>query len=150
MPISIVQSRRRGVIDMGNSRPAPERRLHMRAPKVCALCKVLVTTALLGAVALLRPAAGDVVRTRHAEGTAHGVLVLTNTADEPLAYGELIQWEEGRDSVASRLLIRFKDGSVYDEVVRFAQRPTRFARQGSRRRPGPVSRRQPGERPPRS
>src|SRR6476646_2091143 len=105
---------------MGNSRPPPQGKLHMRAPKVCALRTMLVITALLWAVALPETAAGDVVRTRHAEGTAHGVLVLTNTADEPLAYGELIQWEEGGGSITSRFLIRFKDGSVYDEVVRFS------------------------------
>src|SRR6185295_17095572 len=106
------------------ARHLPRRKVYrMRALNVCALRKVLVMTALLWAVAPLRTAAGDLVRTRHTEGAAHGVLVLTNTADEPLAYGELIQWEEGAGSVASRLLIRFKDGSVYDEVVRYSQRP---------------------------
>jgi hypothetical protein len=89
--------------------------------KVSLLRNLFVVTALLGVV--VTPAEGDPVRTRHPEGEAHGVLVLTDIANDPLAYGELIQWEERRGSVASRLRIRFKDGSVYDEVVRYSQRP---------------------------
>ena len=60
---------------------------------------------------------------RYPEGTAHGFLVLTDTSVEPLAHGELLQWPERRGAIASRLIIRFNDGSTYDEVVRFAQRP---------------------------
>ncbi|HSP99498.1 MAG TPA: hypothetical protein VL049_19930, partial [Candidatus Dormibacteraeota bacterium] len=94
----------------------------MNALKRCTLRDVLVV-ALLGAVAAPYTAAGDPIRPHHTEGATHGVLVLTNTADEPLAHGELIQWEEARGAIASRLLIRFKDGSLYDESLRFSQRP---------------------------
>lgn len=60
---------------------------------------------------------------RFPEGPAHGFLTLSDAASgETLAHGELIQWLEKR-VVASRLVIRFDDGSLYDETVRFTQRP---------------------------
>lgn len=63
------------------------------------------------------------VRMRFPEGPAHGFIVLSDARSRAvLAHGEVIQWLEGR-TVASRLVIRFDDGSLYDEVVRFTQRP---------------------------
>jgi hypothetical protein len=62
------------------------------------------------------------VRVRLPECTSHGFLILSDGSGTALAHGELIQWLE-RSTVASRLVIRFKDGSVYDELVRFTQRP---------------------------
>lgn len=62
------------------------------------------------------------VRMRYPEGPAHGFLVLSDQEGTALARGELLQWLE-RGVVASRLVIHFDDGSLYDEVVRFSQRP---------------------------
>lgn len=60
---------------------------------------------------------------RFPEGPAHGFFTLSDAATgKKLAHGELVQWLKKR-VVASRLLIRFDDGSLYDETVRFTQRP---------------------------
>jgi len=81
---------------------------------------------LLGALAVLAAsglADAAPVPMRFPEGPAHGFVALSDPAtDEVLAHGELIQWLE-RKVVVSRLVFRFTDGSLYDETVRFAQRP---------------------------
>ena len=61
------------------------------------------------------------VAVRHAEGLVHGFLVLRTVAGETLADGDLIQVARG-DQVTSRLVFRFKDGSVHDETAVFSQR----------------------------
>jgi hypothetical protein len=83
---------------------------------------ILRRAAALCAVALLASAAAAApVKVRHPEGPAHGFVVLTDAADKTIAHGEMTQWlEDG--TVVSRLLFRFADGSLYDEVVRFTQR----------------------------
>ncbi|MEA2541971.1 MAG: hypothetical protein QOH35_3337 [Acidobacteriaceae bacterium] len=58
---------------------------------------------------------------RHMEGTVHGFLVLRSTEGRVLAVGDLFQVVR-RDRVTSRLLFRFKDGSVDDETAVFSQR----------------------------
>jgi len=64
------------------------------------------------------------VAMRFPEGPAHGFVDLSDPATgKVLAHGELIQWLD-RKVVVSRLVFRFADGSLYDETVRFAQRPT--------------------------
>lgn len=79
---------------------------------------VLVAT-LLPALAAAAP-----VRMRIPEGHAHGFVELSDPATrETLAHGELIQWLDRKKVVVSRLVFRFADGSLYDETVRFAQRP---------------------------
>jgi len=55
------------------------------------------------------------------EGTVHGFLVLRSTEGRVLAVGDLFQVVR-RDRVTSRLLFRFKDGSVDDETAVFSQR----------------------------
>jgi hypothetical protein len=57
---------------------------------------------------------------RHREGLVHGFLVLSTLEGEPLADGDLIQLAVG-DRVTSRLVFRFKDGSVHYETVVFSQ-----------------------------
>lgn len=60
---------------------------------------------------------------RFPEGPAHGFFTVSDAASgRKLADGELVQSLEKR-VIASRLLIRFDDGSLYDETVRFTQRP---------------------------
>ena len=81
-------------------------------------------TVVAGAVALslsARAAPGEPVRMRYPEGPSHGFVVLSE-AGRTIAKGELIQWLERR-VIASRLIFRFDDGSLYDEVVRFTQQP---------------------------
>lgn len=81
----------------------------------------LVVAGICSGVAL--PAGAEPVRVRFPEGPAHGFITLSDAASgKRLAAGELVQWLEKR-VVASRLLIRFDDGSLYDETVRFTQDP---------------------------
>jgi len=55
------------------------------------------------------------------EGLMHGFLALRTLDGERLADGEMSQVAEG-DRVTSRLIFRFKDGSVYDDTTTFSQR----------------------------
>lgn len=80
--------------------------------------------AIVAATALLAgapsPAAAEGVKVRLPEGPTHGFIVLTDLNDKPLAHGELVQFLE-KDEVVNRLVIRFNDGSLYDERLRFSQ-----------------------------
>ena len=58
---------------------------------------------------------------RYKEGSVHGFLVLRTMEGKTLAAGDLIQVIRG-DRVVSRLVFRFKDGSVDDETAIFSQR----------------------------
>jgi hypothetical protein len=86
------------------------------------------TTAVLAAalwVTMIMPAPDGVAQTvkpRFPEGTTRGFLVLRSTDDRAVAYGELISIPKG-DLVQSRLLWRFRDGSVQDEMTVYAQHP---------------------------
>lgn len=57
---------------------------------------------------------------RFTEGTMYGFLVLRSGNDETIAQGEFLQLAY-RDRVDSRLVLNFKDGSLYDEKVSFSQ-----------------------------
>src|SRR5262245_50847124 len=61
------------------------------------------------------------VAVRQTEGLVHGFLALRNPAGATLADGELLQVARG-DRVTSRLVFRFKDGSLLDETSVFSQR----------------------------
>src|SRR6266550_4072240 len=67
------------------------------------------------------PLTGDEVHVRHREGLMHGFLALRTLDGKRLADGEMTQVPEG-DRVTSRLIFRFKDGSVYDDTTIFSQR----------------------------
>src|SRR5438045_1687666 len=67
------------------------------------------------------PLTGDQVHVRHMEGLMHGFLALRTLDGKRLADGEMTQVPEG-DRVTSRLIFRFKDGSVYDDTTIFSQR----------------------------
>ena len=67
------------------------------------------------------PLIGDQVHVRHMEGLMHGFLALRTLDGKRLADGEMTQVPEGY-RVTSRLIFRFKDGSVYDDTTIFSQR----------------------------
>lgn len=76
---------------------------------------------LMAALLWHRPLAAAPVPVRFAEGSLHGFLALSTPEDVLIASGDLLQ--VGRDGdVKSRLVFRFKDGSVFDETVVFTQR----------------------------
>jgi hypothetical protein len=67
-----------------------------------------------------RQAAAAPVAVRFIEGVTHGFLVLRNVNGGLLASGQLLQVQRG-GQVESRMVFRFKDGSMYDETVVFTQ-----------------------------
>jgi hypothetical protein len=80
--------------------------------------------AIFGLVLVLAgnwPAAAEPVSVRYTEGVTRGFPVLRSQSGEKLAQGELVQFARG-DVVESRLIFRFKDGSLYDERMVFSQR----------------------------
>jgi len=66
------------------------------------------------------PAEGGPVAVRYHEGVTHGFLTLRSTAGDPLAEGDLLQAVRA-EGVESRLVFRFRDGSLYDETVVYSQ-----------------------------
>jgi hypothetical protein len=64
---------------------------------------------------------GDQVTVRHVEGLVRGFLSLRTLDGDLLADGELLQNARGQQ-VTSRLVFRFKDGSLHDETAVFSQR----------------------------
>jgi len=73
--------------------------------------------------ALLRPSLtlAEPVSVQHSEGLVHGFLALRTLDGTLIADGDLIQTARG-DQVISRLVFRFKDGSIRDETAVFSQR----------------------------
>lgn len=78
-----------------------------------------IVLALLWAGALT----AEPVPVRHVEGLVHGFLSLRTLDGTQVADGDLIQRAQG-DRVTSRLVFRFKDGSLRDETSVFSQRGT--------------------------
>jgi hypothetical protein len=89
--------------------------LHIVSRAVTLSLLVLVTVLLW-----LRPASAAPVSVRFVEGVTHGFLVLRTVNGVPIASGDLLQVQRGRQ-VESRMVFRFKDGSLYDETVVFTQ-----------------------------
>src|SRR4029450_2902771 len=86
----------------------------LRSSIGAALALGLVVTAVV-------PAVAEPIAVRYTEGVTRGFPVLRSLAGEKLAQGELTQVARG-DIVESRLVFRFKDGSLYDERVTFSQK----------------------------
>jgi len=63
---------------------------------------------------------GQTVVVRHPEGLVHGFLVLRTLDGTLLADGDLIQTAVGA-RVTTRLVFRFKDGSIHDETAVYSQ-----------------------------
>lgn len=57
---------------------------------------------------------------RFPEGVTHGFLALRTTEGKTIARGDLLQLPRG-DTVETRLVLRFQDGSLHDETVVFSQ-----------------------------
>ena len=76
----------------------------------------------LNLVMLMTPlnAVDEPVTVRHAEGLTHGFLVLRTLDGTALADGDLIQTVRGT-RVTTRLVFRFKDGSLHDDTAVFDQ-----------------------------
>jgi hypothetical protein len=75
--------------------------------------------ALLGVMVV--PAHAEPVAVRYTEGVTRGFPVLRAQGGDILAHGDFVQIAHA-DRVESRLVFRFRDGSVYDESVTFDQR----------------------------
>jgi len=82
----------------------------------------LIAALLLGALlSIADPLSADPVTVRYAEGLVHGYLVLRALDGRILADGEQLQIPRG-DSVTSKTIFRFRDGSSHEETVVFSQR----------------------------
>lgn len=75
--------------------------------------------ALLLAVAVAT-AAAEPIPVRYAEGVTYGFLVLRSPAGDIIAEGDLLQVSRP-EAIESRLVFRFRDGSLHDETAVFAQ-----------------------------
>jgi hypothetical protein len=83
----------------------------------------LLLNGTLLALVLLTPSvqAQSTVDVRYTEGLIHGFVVLRGMDGSNLAHGDLTQVPRG-ERVKSRLVLSFKDGSLYEETVNFSQR----------------------------
>lgn len=77
---------------------------------------VIVLAALVSA-----PVDAAPVAVRFPEGVTHGFLLVRSLAGETTGQGELTQVIKESGVVESRLVFRFKDGSLSDETVAFSQ-----------------------------
>ncbi|HEY3128555.1 MAG TPA: hypothetical protein VGL91_03795 [Acidobacteriota bacterium] len=68
----------------------------------------------------LRPLGAAPISVRYVEGTIHGFLALRAPNGSVIASGDLLQVKKGGE-MQSRMLFRFKDGSIYDETVTYTQ-----------------------------
>ncbi|MDP2381974.1 MAG: hypothetical protein Q8N00_04150 [Nitrospirota bacterium] len=80
------------------------------------LAVIMAITALLSS-----PADAAPVSVRFSEGVTHGFLLVRSLAGETIGQGEMTQVVKEGDLVESRLVLRFKDGSLHDEHVAFSQ-----------------------------
>ena len=65
----------------------------------------------------------DPVPVRHPQGSEHGFVVLKTLEGKRLATGDMTQIVHG-DRITSRLIFRFRDGSIDDDRTVFSQRGT--------------------------
>jgi hypothetical protein len=75
----------------------------------------------VSALALTTSLESEPIVTRYTEGLAHGFLVLRDTDDKILAWGELSQRASG-NRVTNELVFHFRDGSLHEETTVFSQR----------------------------
>jgi len=77
---------------------------------------LVLVAAMLGAPC----AAAEPIAVRFVEGVSHGFLTLRTVDAAQIASGDLLQFAR-RGEIESRMVFRFKDGSVLDETVVFTQ-----------------------------
>jgi hypothetical protein len=98
--------------------------LHPRWSMLTRRLSSVIAASTLGASLLLAggavKATAAPIAVRYLEGVTHGFLVLRGAGGETLADGDLLQVVRP-DGVDSRLVLRFRDGSLYDETVVFTQ-----------------------------
>lgn len=82
-------------------------------------CIVLVL--VVPTQAVLPNAESAPVAVRFLEGLTHGFLLVRSTAGEIIGHGELTQVVKEGGVAESRIVFRFKDGSLHDEKVAFSQ-----------------------------
>ena len=87
----------------------------MKRPLLVSLLAVVAMDFVVG------PLSAENVRVRHTEGVVRGFLLLRSPGGTVIANGDLIQSARG-DRVTSRLVFRFRDGSVQEETTVFSQR----------------------------
>lgn len=78
--------------------------------------RVVLIVPILSGLLLAEP-----VAVRYKEGLAHGFLALRTLNGETIADGDLSQTARG-DIVTTRVVFRFRDGSLHDETAVFSQR----------------------------
>ena len=66
------------------------------------------------------PSTAEPIKVRLKEGVSRGFLVLAPPGGSPIAFGELRQKPVG-NAIESRLVLQFRDGSLFDETVTFTQ-----------------------------
>ncbi|MGH7389321.1 MAG: hypothetical protein ACREM3_07655, partial [Candidatus Rokuibacteriota bacterium] len=82
-----------------------------------------VVLSLLVTLLLAVPAAAEPVTVKYQEGVTRAFPILRALDGERLAWGDLVQVPRG-DRVENRMTFRFKDGSVYDEILTYSQDET--------------------------
>lgn len=80
-------------------------------------CGVLAMLIVLAPWSALEAAPIEV---RSVEGTAHGLLLVRSVSGDLVGHGDFLQAAHS-DRVESRLVLRFKDGSLHDETIAFSQ-----------------------------
>ena len=80
----------------------------------------LALTAVLSAALFTRFCLAEPIKVRFPEGSVHGFLALRSLDGKLLASGDLVQSSRG-GQLTSRLVYRFKDGSLDDETAVFTQ-----------------------------
>jgi hypothetical protein len=85
------------------------------------IAKALASATIAAAVAFPGSSASGQIPVRHTEGLVHGFLALRTLDGTSLADGDLLQTVRGT-RVTSRVVFRFKDGSLHDETTVFSQR----------------------------
>ena len=89
-------------------------------PKLQLHCSRVLGSLLLVAASLSH---AEPIRVRYPQGSSHGFVILKTQDGKAIATGEITQTVTG-EKVTSRLVFRFRDGSVDDDVTVFTQRGT--------------------------
>jgi hypothetical protein len=103
-----------------NARGAPHQGTYLYFTSMSFMRAMLYLLALVTVVLLPQRGAATPVAVRFVEGVSHGFLVLHTVNGVLIASGDLLQVRRGGE-VESRMVFRFKDGSVFDETVVFTQ-----------------------------